>query len=357
MPLWLREEIAKRNMLVLAVGSCIMTPLAVMLFVCLVFNLPCPVEDFTAVSRRSEATFNRFLGTSILSLAVFIVTLVYAIVYLRKKKANPRMAQLVTVVFIFILPIFSGILVSGITPDRQLLIFACVEFVVAGFVVFRPFASLFYFGTFCALFGATFAFSGTLDTIVARDIVFLGMLDIAVSWCVYTLFAQNCRRQRIISQMSLHDELTGAKNRHCLRGDFSLFAQEDLFIMICDIDNFKHFNDEYGHNTGDYLLQQFCNALRDAFGEECVYRYGGDEFLVVSPEFGAEEFQERVDKAADQLARVRIDGSEAHLTYSGGYVQGRAEDDEGSRRMLHEADSNLLKAKAAGKNQLVGNLK
>ena len=71
------------------------------------------------------------------------------------------------------------------------------------------------------------------------------------------------------------------KNRWALeRADLT---GQELILMIVDIDYFKQVNDTYGHQAGDEALKLVAEALKQEFGDQYCYRYGGDEFLVVGP--------------------------------------------------------------------------
>lgn len=87
-----------------------------------------------------------------------------------------------------------------------------------------------------------------------------------------------------LEQQATEDRLTGLPNRACgekLLG--GLVDQEELFsIMFLDLDGFKKVNDNLGHDTGDAVLVETANALRDAFrDDDFVCRWGGDEFVVI----------------------------------------------------------------------------
>lgn len=71
---------------------------------------------------------------------------------------------------------------------------------------------------------------------------------------------------------------------------------------MIDLDNFKQVNNVYGHAVGDYVLKHLGKALREIYGTDNSYRYGGDEFLVISSDVDEKEFAEKT-----QLLRNRIE--------------------------------------------------
>jgi diguanylate cyclase (GGDEF)-like protein/PAS domain S-box-containing protein len=97
------------------------------------------------------------------------------------------------------------------------------------------------------------------------------------------------KAERRLEQLSLHDELTGLKNR---RGFFMLLPEQGkrakrsgarVVVLYGDIDGFKAINDRLGHRHGDQVLRAVADALRIAFREtDLIARLGGDEFCVVA---------------------------------------------------------------------------
>ena len=345
---------ARRNMPIVGIGSFVAALFSAMLAICLITGLPCPVDGFDASAHANPGVLFRYTVTSCVVTVALILTGLFAFFYLRRNWERPGIATIVTIAFVFMCAMLWGIASSGHLAERQLLIFASIEFLVAGLIVFDPLVAAAYFIATFMIFGEALSLSGLLTDTISKDLVYLVFLDIVICWVVYGLFVRANKRERTFANQSQRDELTGARNRHCLRDDFAAHLNVDIFVMLCDIDDFKRYNDNYDHTVGDRLLVQFYHALREAFGDECVYRYGGDEFLVVSSEFGEEEFLQRTQKVSSQLDLVKIGDESAELTYSGGYVRGVAEDNEAFRHMLHQADENLLEAKRNGKNRIVG---
>jgi diguanylate cyclase (GGDEF)-like protein len=126
-------------------------------------------------------------------------------------------------------------------------------------------------------------------------------------------------------RFAYHDELTGLPNRRLLLDRFNLAAalasrhHQQVALLFCDLDGFKHVNDTFGHTTGDKLLQEVAARLVACVrASDTVCRYGGDEFVVLLSEIagadGAVVVAEniRVHIAAPYL----IDGAEIAMTAS-----------------------------------------
>ena len=152
------------------------------------------------------------------------------------------------------------------------------------------------------------------------------------------------------------DELTGLRNRRSLRADFPSFVGRQLFVAMCDLDDFKGINDTYGHAMGDLVLKAFSDGVRQAFPDDGCYRYGGDELLVFSACQSRDEFLGRVERARTAFAQnaEAIRELRSGPTMSVGYSCGRADTGEELRAMVHVADSSLYKVKRGQKGGTVG---
>ena len=155
------------------------------------------------------------------------------------------------------------------------------------------------------------------------------------------------------------DALTGLGNRHRLAEDLAAMqARAQRYghrwcVALADIDNFKGFNDGTGHLAGDDLLRRIGSALSATVrGGDTVYRYGGEEFLVLLPE----QTLETAALAAERLRRVVEDLAVPHpdggvVTVSVG-VAGPAEGGESADDLVAQADAALYAAKARGRNRV-----
>ena len=160
------------------------------------------------------------------------------------------------------------------------------------------------------------------------------------------------------------DALTGLPNRRALdsrlafASDLARRTGEPFSIAICDIDNFKAFNDRFGHQIGDEVIKFVGTSLAGNAGDRLfAARYGGEEFVVLF---------EGLDRrgAAAEVDRIRaaIGARELHinatgqtlgrLTFSAGVAQ-LEPDESGTSQMLKRADTALYEAKKAGRNQVL----
>jgi len=135
--------------------------------------------------------------------------------------------------------------------------------------------------------------------------------------------------------------------------------QQPLSLLLCDVDHFKVYNDEYGHQAGDECLKNVAKAINQCYrAGDLVARYGGEEFAIVLPHTdsgGAMQVAERV-RAAVEAAALPHRGSMVgeRVTVSVGVASRipRPKNDEDTRAFIEEADRNLYLAKHRGRNRV-----
>ncbi len=159
------------------------------------------------------------------------------------------------------------------------------------------------------------------------------------------------------------DGLTGLANRFHFDGMLAyeyarhLRSGEELALIMLDIDNFKAFNDTFGHIRGDECLREVAKAMTKTVSRctDLVARYGGEEFAVLMPDTslrGAVIIAERVRNSIGNLALPQTDAREGHVTASLGVVSGRFLKGTSIVDVLTEADIQLYRAKAGGRNRV-----
>lgn len=165
-----------------------------------------------------------------------------------------------------------------------------------------------------------------------------------------------------LSQMVIEDDLTGLFNRRyfntLLESEWrrALRQKEPLAVLFCDIDFFKHYNDHFGHPTGDVCLQQVAQAIRTAFQRagESVARYGGEEFTVLLPGTGPEQALLAADRLRQALEALAIPHERPdrlpHVTISLGVASTVPTPSSSPAELMAQADAALYQAKQQGRN-------
>lgn len=184
--------------------------------------------------------------------------------------------------------------------------------------------------------------------------------DIARS---FDQFAKTIEQQtKALVKTSLTDGLTNIANRRALDDAFnnlllSAYRQQwPLAVLMMDVDNFKAYNDHYGHIAGDDCLQKIAKALKKALKrpEDFVARYGGEEFVCLLPNTSRSGAQKVAQSILDCLTVENIPHIKSnvapHVTVSIGIYLYEAGQQETSDSILKHADKALYRAKKQGKN-------
>ena len=164
-----------------------------------------------------------------------------------------------------------------------------------------------------------------------------------------------------ITRSSQIDALTGLHLRHRLEQDFEQIGKHVrrhgsvLAVMMVDVDRFKAINDRHGHAGGDTVLQHLAASLRGALrGNDLVYRYGGEEFLLLVECTLPADIEIAARRVLETVRAARItlpDGAIAKPTVTIGVAQ--AADGESLASIVRRADIALYRGKADGRNRHV----
>jgi len=168
---------------------------------------------------------------------------------------------------------------------------------------------------------------------------------------------ENAKLLERTRQLSATDELTGLHNR---RHFFEVLEAEinrvqryggSFTLAMLDLDEFKEYNDRFGHTNGDAVLRCVAQTLRSELRKpDMAFRYGGDEFTIILPETDAERARGIVDRVRASRQEALGDenvGSDVRLTFSAGLAQfpDNAETADG---LVFLADTALYRSKRSG---------
>lgn len=155
------------------------------------------------------------------------------------------------------------------------------------------------------------------------------------------------------------DELTGVYNRKAgmarLKEEYARAGRTErrLTLAMVDVDNFKYINDSCGHQTGDQILRHIAGVIKHWLREnDVVFRYGGDEFLLILPETDEKQAVNPLERLREKLAdQLIIGGFHLRPSVSIG-VATLLKYDEGTEGMIKRADYALYNAKKGGRNRV-----
>lgn len=289
------------------------------------------------------------------SLGMFFYSTFFLKGKFNKAKRLSHKTQLVVDIYIIICNLF-GVLTATLEFQSGNQSVALMTTLLYSFLIYRinPIKASVFLLSFYALYGISICYipmidpsyqgiNMTIDPIFGANVTIFFIIMIVVTFVFYKSIMNT-------AGSSIMDRLTKTKNRYCLDLDLKRLMDTELVVMMMDIDNFKHYNDTFGHEVGDIILQDVAKALKFVFDEKCVYRYGGDEFLIIR----------KGDKASFEKCLATLQSSlddfetmDIHITYSAGYKGNVCHNEADLDNVIREADALLYQAKKHGKGKTV----
>lgn len=171
----------------------------------------------------------------------------------------------------------------------------------------------------------------------------------------------NLRLHEALRAMALVDPLTGLSNRRQMEAMLKLHVEHaeqsgrPVSFLLLDVDHFKKFNDDFGHDAGDAVLRAVGEVLtRSVRGEGNAFRYGGEEFLLLMPGMGTEQAKERAELIRRNISALKLEHNGRPLgPITASFGLSTYPDHGGAEVLVSIADAALLRAKAEGRDRIV----
>ena len=165
----------------------------------------------------------------------------------------------------------------------------------------------------------------------------LSILEIMSAFIISCIKRRNTIRK--LENMSYKDALTNIGNRFAMSACVdNIDEKQSIGVVYCDVTGLKYVNDTMGHEAGDRLLLNACGCLTDVFGEDKVFRIGGDEFLVICTQIDENTLIKRITELKE-LMNERSVNMAAGIIWSENVITGFDE-------MLRESEERMYADKA-----------
>jgi diguanylate cyclase (GGDEF)-like protein len=212
------------------------------------------------------------------------------------------------------------------------------------------------------------------DVLDLTRLFFAVLLLLLLGLMVYREYNTKIEQEkRIAEYQAVHDGLTGLYTHKYFKEHLereisrSQRYKRPVSLVMCDIDFFKHFNDEYGHLAGDEILRTVARIISENVRtSDIVARYGGEEFAMLLVETGHKEAQSvakrlkaLLDQSIEVAERIKEKVEHAHIdfgnknvgvTLSMGLSSYDGHDDYDPEMLIKEADHALYNSKSSGRN-------
>lgn len=168
--------------------------------------------------------------------------------------------------------------------------------------------------------------------------------------------------QHEMFERTVRDALTSLYNRSFFLNQVGPLAELGsmrglgMAILMLDIDHFKRVNDTFGHDTGDAVLREVANVLRESTrSEDLVARYGGEEFVLALPVAAPDQATDRAEQIRSNLssAEITVSATSLKVTASLGLAYAPPGRMRSPSALITAADHCLFQAKRAGRDRLV----
>jgi len=154
------------------------------------------------------------------------------------------------------------------------------------------------------------------------------------------------------------DSLTGVRSKRYLVDNGEEFIQntanQPVWAVIIDLDNFKEINNNLGHITGDHVLAELGSKLNQSFPEDMVVRFGGEEFSILMKNQSLKEALQKTEKLRKEIEKLKP--ANVELTVSIGLASMQDHPDSNLTQILALADKALFQSKDTGRNRVSINL-
>jgi len=191
--------------------------------------------------------------------------------------------------------------------------------------------------------------------------ILLSTLSLLISAIFGWIFYAERKKQENIHYFAMHDALTNIYNRH---GVYEILnhkllefkrVRSDFSVIFFDIDHFKNINDTYGHDIGDYVLENISKLVSSSIRESDIFaRWGGEEFIIFLPFTNLKDAKKLAEKLRYKIQEHAF-GNVEQITCSFGVTEFREKDTKTS--LLKRVDELLYEAKDSGRNIVVDDFK
>ncbi len=169
------------------------------------------------------------------------------------------------------------------------------------------------------------------------------------------------RRSGNYKEKLLKDCLTDAYSRYYfnfrIAEELERYKRSDtpFSIAFVDMDHYKRINDQYGHQTGDYILKELVSHISKNIRKcDSIFRYGGEEFIILLPDTTKEKAYTVIDRLRYEFSSepISVGGSALNVTFSAGIKQ-VCDINESTDKIIDDADKAMYYAKKCGRNKVV----
>lgn len=245
-----------------------------------------------------------------LLLAVGIAMFVYALMYMRRKVRIPKASALVISVFAGVCLIF-GMYVSfsDFGSGKQIMCFLTMVMFVACLLIWRPLVSIIMLGAIFIFFYVLIdRYAGVEGGVRSGDFVNYLTYYIALTMVAISIYSQRmteASKSQELERIAIYDDLTGMHNLYYFVSETEKIIRggtediKDKLVLFLNIENFKTYNNQFGHTAGDAFLKSTAEKILNIFEGDICARRADDHFLVFTD--NTDEMREKLNRFEAEL--------------------------------------------------------
>ena len=294
--------------------------------------------------------------TTIFTIIVIVSSLIMAVLaelFIRGKIHGHKLSVAIVMFFILIISLFCMYTsFNNYRAGRQIIVLFIATIGIISFIQITPlYHMVLLIIEFIILCSMIFAYDG------AKNLVFINAfayLVVILTLCVVNYHRKNDiiiaayeaqQRAEDFYIKSSEDQLTGMMNRFAL-DSITIKNDASFCVAMSDIDYFKTFNDKYGHLKGDEVIKMASGKLLEIFRKKDCFRYGGDEFLILTTKLTEDSFKERMYEWEKKVMETRIEEIDIPIRVSYGTAVGVVNSKEDLLALIKKADDELYSIKS-----------
>ena len=252
--------------------------------------------------------------------------------------------------------VMSLLLGTVLDPGQQAIMVLLFLIALPVFIMDRPIRLVLFSGVWVAAF-LPLCFLFKDRSVWATDVVHIMEFYVTTVALVNVIMRVRMESLRHLLREEYHlehEQRTGCLNRYALASRAAAYTGQQVTVLLADLDRSKLYNDFYGHEAGQKIMDFFTATLMDCFGPDQTYHYNGDEFLCVAKGSWPDACEEKIAKCREALSGFCLEERKLPLTCAFGYATGTPATLKEFREIIQLADINAHKAKKAGPGGLLG---
>ncbi|WP_026651718.1 GGDEF domain-containing protein [Butyrivibrio proteoclasticus] len=293
--------------------------------------------------------------TTAFAIAVIISCIIMAILadlLVRGIIHGHKLSVSIVLAFILIISLFAMYTsYTNYRMGRQIIVLFVASVAITSFIQITPlYHMILLLIEFIILYSLLYAYDG------AKNMVFLNAFAYLVVILIVCVISYHRKNDSIIAAYeakmraedyyikSSEDQLTGLMNRFAL-DSITIKNEKTFCVAMTDIDFFKTINDSFGHIKGDEVIKMTASKLLELFRKNDCFRYGGDEFLILTTKLDENAFKKRMEDWEKLVEETRIEGIDSAIKISYGIAVGVVNSNEDLLALIKDADNKLYTIK------------